>query len=334
MITAASIDALLGPHAHKAGPALRAAIATRIDDTGRFHDWSAPGGPSFRWNGWFLHVTVAPQPRRPVGHEPRRTRCSCGCFGLPCVSEQVGQALVNALHRLGFWLGRDRDAAVHGHSLVHHHRHAARRGLRGLLRWFPTGAEVQWYVDRNPVHRAGPRYALRPELAASYLDTKLLELTRAALTRTLAALGYRDRTSPVITDPVQAILWAQLTCGHWRPGVGLAPTASYSHRTGDGVPLFEGMRVQVYGYGRGGVLREGVAFCALNDSWHVASGAERFVCSSRELLSWRPERPRRWTPPEVEKRRICAELELNVRRENFGRAAVLKRLRDERGLSS
>ena len=320
-------DGILGPYAAVAGAQVRAAMATRIDDAGRYYTWSWPSDRHFSWRGWRLAVS-GDGGRYTGRHHPTRARCSCGCFGPPCDSDRLGRVIMAELRRLGFWTGRDRDSARHGHCLVHSHRQAARRALRARIHWYPAGAEVCFYVDANREYPAGPSFASYPERAASYLDRKLFEFVRAALNRVLEEAGYRDRTEPTIDEPRQRILWKQLMSGHWSPKVGLRPTPSYRHTTQDGVPIVEGMRVQFYGHGRGGVLREGFAFCGLNDSWHVTCGDTDIVCSSAELFSWRPGRPRRWTPLRVQLTRVRDALGQAVKAEDFERAATLKRVRD------
>ncbi len=312
-------------------PVVRQALAGALDR-----------GPGYRWYEWHLMVDIVPA--SPYNFEERRLlpvrmRCSCGCC-LPaedCASRRIGRAIESELRGMGFWTGWCRDSATFGRSLKHNHRAAARNNLRCRIEWACSRVEVRFYVDHNAENKYGPRYAMRPERSASYLDRKLLQLVAHRLEGLLQRSGFPDHSKIELRDPrfdpFDRIAFEQLTCGHWRPGHGL-PVDGHRQRTADGLVLTEGATVGFFGpYGDGGTLRVGRAYRGLNTNWYIVAGGEVYVRAVHELFACPAGLPRRWHPTWSRRRSLEQLKNRCIETENFERAAdardALKRLEAE-----
>lgn len=316
-----TLDEILSGGASPPSPAVVEALRRHVDGAGRYHVGGSLG-PGHSWrDDWYMRVCVGDRPD--VEHARRGSRrCSCGCWGLdPCASEQLGTLLERALQELGYWTGIARSCGIRkvARCLRRSHRAAARNRIRVELEWFPTGASARFYVDPNADHPNGARYG-EPEKAARYLDRKLLELTRRRLTRLLVENGFPDRSDPRLADPIDQVAYDQRRSWHWRPGVGLRPTAG-GDRNRDGDPIVEGGQVLIFGaQGEGGAPYLGRAFSALNHMWWVVHPGGLCVVDSRQIFTPRSPLPRRFHTADRRRVVLTRLEEKYVKARNYERA--------------
>lgn len=253
----------------------------------------------------------------------------------PSFRTEIYLGLQQHLRRRGWTLRADPRILKNYRCLSKDHRIASRGDLKAEVRLSGRVVEVMFWAETWPIdNRNGRRYDFHKRDRMCFLDQVRFDLeTRKVLDwlrdRADVTVIHRDHTvriRPGALDAMAAINRDYASSWHSDKTLG-RPVCSQScnSKSGDGATVEHGATVW-FADGKGRLCR-GVAYYNINNMWWVVTNRYgRTNKGSHELFTRPPADLRRKRNERVRRLRLEQELAAAIRRSDFRRAELLKRI--------
>lgn len=246
----------------------------------------------------------------------------------PTFRTEVFAVLIRQMRERGWSVGQDPNIRKHHRCLNSAHRLAARGTMRASIEISGRVVNVEFWAVTWPLsNRNGRRYDFDKRDRMTYLDRLRLELEFKRITawvETIAPVSV-SRSAPPGLLPMERIERDYRESWHSDRELG-RPVAKYaSNWTSQDGHKIEHASV-VWFADRCGRIMRGVAFYNINSMWWVVAGGELHNMGARELWCAPPVNVRAKRNERQRRKSLERELEACVRRMDFMRAAVLKRV--------